>query len=155
MPGLKTLVIGPTGHGGSYLVVELVSRGHHVTGLARHPQTIGSHPLYTPKVLDVANCSFTELHETMAGYDVVFNEFSPHSEGHKALVYMPFVEVTRKIVLAAKVAKVGYFIMVGGAGSLYLPGWDHVCAGEPGYFWRAFRQMIADSESHVQYMEER
>ena len=128
-----------------------------MTGLSRHPESIGKHPLYTTKVLDVANCPFTELHESLKGYDVVFNEFSPHAEGHAALTYMPFVEATRKIVLAVKVAKVPYFIMVGGSGSLYLPswGWDHVCAGESGHFWRAFRQMIADSEAHVQYMEER
>jgi putative NADH-flavin reductase len=68
---------------------------------------------------------------------------------------VPFVEVTRKIVLAVRVAKVPYFIMVGGTGSLYVPGQDHVVAGEYGHFWRAFRQAIADSESHVQYMEER
>ena len=68
---------------------------------------------------------------------------------------MPFVEITRKIVLAGRVAKVPYFIMVGGTGSLYVPGQDHLCAGEYGYFWRAFRQSIADSESHVQYMEDR
>jgi hypothetical protein len=65
------------------------------------------------------------------------------------------VEITRKIVLASRAAKVPYFIMVGGTGSLYVPGQDHLCAGEYGHFWRAFRQSIADSESHVQYMEER
>lgn len=68
---------------------------------------------------------------------------------------MPFIEITRKIVLAARVAKVPYFIMVGGTGSLYVPGQDHLCAGEHGHFWRAFRQSMADSESHVQYMEHR
>jgi len=68
---------------------------------------------------------------------------------------VPFIEVTRRIVLASRVAKVPYFIMVGGTGSLYVPGQDHVCAGEHGHFWRAFRQSMADSESHVQYMEER
>src|SRR5579859_6544239 len=83
------------------------------------------------------------------------SEYSPHSEGHAALAYMPFIEITRKIVLAVKVAQVPYFIMVGGTGSLYVPGEDHVVAGEHGHFWRAFRQAMADSESAVQYMEER
>lgn len=62
---------------------------------------------------------------------------------------------SHKIVLAVRVAKVPYFIMVGGTGSFYVPGQDHVVAGEYGHFWSAFRQAIADSESHVQYMEER
>jgi hypothetical protein len=97
---LNVLVIGPTGHGGSYLVLELCGRGHNVTGLSRRPETIGTHPKYTPKPFDVVNCSFTELHEALSGYDVVIkyppfpplpvlicSEFSPHSEGHAALVY--------------------------------------------------------------------
>jgi putative NADH-flavin reductase len=68
---LNILVIGPTGHGGSYLVIELCERGHNVTGLSRKPETIGTHPKYTPKPFDVVNCSFTELHQALSGYDVV------------------------------------------------------------------------------------
>jgi len=74
---LNILVIGPTGHGGSYLVLELCGRGHHVTGLSRRPETIGTHPKYTPKPFDVVNCSFTELHQTLSGYDVVIKYRSP------------------------------------------------------------------------------
>lgn len=44
-------------------------------------------------------------------------------------------------------------IIVGGRGKVYVPGQDHICAGEYGYFWRGLRQSMADSESHVQYME--
>lgn len=95
---LKILVIGPTGHGGSYLCLELCGRGHQVYGLSRNPGTIGEHPNYHPIVFDIVNSSFTELHKTMDGYDVVVkyirytfvlstSEFSPHSEGHAALVY--------------------------------------------------------------------
>ena len=65
------LVIRPTGHGGSYLCVELCNHGHHVTGLSRNPSSIGMHPNYTPKPFDIANSTFTELHQAMAGYDVV------------------------------------------------------------------------------------
>ncbi|PVH77483.1 hypothetical protein DL98DRAFT_423605 [Cadophora sp. DSE1049] len=153
---LKTLVIGATGHGGSYLCVELVNRGHKVTGLARNPGKLGPHEFYTPRKFDIVECSFAELMEELKGFDVVFNEFSPHSQGHAALVYMPFVEVTRKIVRAARLSKIPYFIMVGGAGSLELPQIEpYLNAGESGHFWRAFRQAFADSESQIQYMEER
>jgi hypothetical protein len=96
---LRILVIGSTGHGGSYLCIELCNRGHKVTGLARNPEKLGTHANYIPKQLDVVNCSFTELHQGLEGYDVVIkydtflspmpniSEFSPHSEGHAALVY--------------------------------------------------------------------
>jgi len=68
---LDILVIGPTGHGGSYLCLELCGRGHKVTGLSRNPTTIGEHKNYIPKVFDVVECSFTELRLALAGYDVV------------------------------------------------------------------------------------
>ncbi|MCJ1304044.1 hypothetical protein MMC08_006856 [Hypocenomyce scalaris] len=51
--------------------------------------------------------------------------------------------MARKIVLAAKIAKVKYFIMVGGTGSLYMPG------------MRAYRRAIAEAHAHTTYLEER
>ena len=90
---------------------------------------------------------------------------------------MPYVELSRKLVRAAKIAKPAYFINVGGAGSLEIPKIEpHLCAADSGHFWRAvgvaskhpfpqprliltkssqFRQAFADSESQIQYMEER
>ena len=68
---LKVLVIGATGHGGSYLCVELTNRGHHVTGMARSPEKLGHHELYTPKKFDVVESPFLELIEAVKGYDVV------------------------------------------------------------------------------------
>lgn len=76
---LEILVIGSTGHGGSYLCVELVSRGHHVTGLARHPAKLGKHPLYTAYVFDVVEANFLDLIEALKGYDVVIKCVTIHS----------------------------------------------------------------------------
>ncbi|KAM5354817.1 hypothetical protein ACJ41O_001463 [Fusarium nematophilum] len=82
--------------------------------------------------------------------------FSPHSSGPAAMAYMPYVEMTRKIARAAKIAQPSYFINVGGAGSLEIPTIEpYLCAADSGHFWRAFRQAFADSESQIQYMEER
>ncbi len=69
---LSVLVIGATGHGGSYLCLELVNRGHRVTGLSRKPSTLGQHRLYNPKVFDVVGAPFLDLVEEFKGdYDVV------------------------------------------------------------------------------------
>ncbi|KAH6971060.1 hypothetical protein BKA56DRAFT_636004 [Ilyonectria sp. MPI-CAGE-AT-0026] len=153
---LNVLVIGATGHGGSYLCVELVSRGHRVTGMARTPSRLGRHALYIPKEFDIEKEPFLHLIEGLKGYDVVVNMFSPHSSGQAALIYMPYIEMCRKIVRAAKIAKPAYFINVGGAGSLEIPSIEpYLCAADCGHFWRAFRQAFADSESQTQYMEER
>jgi putative NADH-flavin reductase len=81
--------------------------------------------------------------------------YGPHTGGAGALQYQPFVETTRKIVLAAKRAKVPYFIMVGGCGSLYLPGQQDDTACDSRMWWLNYQRGIADSEAHVQYMEER
>ena len=51
---------------------------------------------------------------------------------------MPYVELTYKLVRAAKIAKPNYFINVGGAGSLEVPMIEpHLLAADSGHFWRA------------------
>lgn len=67
----------------------------------------------------------------------------------------PFVELTRKLIIAVKAAKVNYFMMIGGTGSLSLPDRPYTTACEDKRFWLAYRRAIADSEAHVVYMEER
>lgn len=68
---------------------------------------------------------------------------------------MPFLEVTRKIVLAIRMAKISYFIMVGGCGSLHMPGTATQSVLEDKDWWMSYRRGIADSEAHTSYMEER
>lgn len=84
---LKIGVIGPAGFGGSYLCVELINRGHEVVGLSRSPSKLGSHPRYTPRVLDVSSDSIDQLAQSFTGIDVLVNEYGPHSAGHEALQY--------------------------------------------------------------------
>lgn len=68
---------------------------------------------------------------------------------------MPFLEVTRKVILAVKHAHVPYFVMVGGAGSLFMPGGRYESVLENKAWWMAYRRGIADSDAHTSYMEER
>src|SRR5450756_2134365 len=68
---------------------------------------------------------------------------------------VPFLEVTRRIILAVKLAKVKYFIMVGGCGSLFMPNSGHESVLENKGWWLSYRRGIADSEAHTSYMEER
>lgn len=67
---------------------------------------------------------------------------------------MPFLESVRKIVAAAKQASVGYFLMIGGCGSLYLPGTSINAVDSPEW-WIAFWRGVADSPAHISYMEKR
>lgn len=169
---LRIGVIGPAGFGGSYLCVELINRGHQVVGFSRAPEKLGNHELYTPLPVDITAQDIEGLAKVFQGLDVLINEYGPHSAGHEALQYseyaipprvaltflslqVPFLEVTRKIVLAVRIAKVGYFIMVGGCGSLFMPGGGHQSVLENKDWWMSYRRGIADSEAHTSYMEER
>ncbi|KAF2815574.1 uncharacterized protein BDZ99DRAFT_435993 [Mytilinidion resinicola] len=158
MPSRKSLnigIIGPAGFGGSYLCVELLNRGHKIVGISRFPSKLGKNPSYEPRSIDVTKASIQELAEAFKGLEVLVNEYGPHTAGEGALQYQPFLELTRKIVLAAKSSKVNYFIMVGGCGSLHMPDKPFQSVCESNEWWLAYRRGIADSEAHVSYMEDR
>jgi putative NADH-flavin reductase len=66
-----------------------------------------------------------------------------------------FIEISRKIVLAARDAKVNCTIMVGGCGSLNVPGELLDTCVDSQEWWLAYRRGMADSPAHLTYMEER
>jgi len=68
---LKIAVLGPAGFGGSYLCVELINRGHHVTGISRSPEKLGTHKLYSSVSVDLDSASIDELAEVFKGHDVL------------------------------------------------------------------------------------
>lgn len=165
-------VIGPTGFGGSYLSVELIRRGYKVVGISRNPQSFGTHQSYTPRPVDIEAVSINALATSFRGLEVLVSEYGPHTQGADALKYskqaptltvrssqtlclaVPYVEVVRKLILAVKLAKVKYFVFVGGAGSLVVPGTLEPLADHPSFFY-AYRRQMAMSDTHVRYMEER
>jgi len=151
---LRVGVIGPAGFGGSYLTVELLNRGHTVIGISRNPEKVGKHPRYIPRPVDVDQVSIEELSEVFEGLDVLVSEFGPHTAGPGALLYMPFLESVRKILLAYKLRPASYFVFVGGAGSLHVPGTNISCVDHPDFFL-AYRRAISTSLAHIAYMEER
>jgi putative NADH-flavin reductase len=74
---LRIAVLGPAGFGGSYLCVELINRGHQVTGISRNPSKLGSHKLYSTTSLDLEKCDIEEMTEAFKGHDVVIEYLSP------------------------------------------------------------------------------
>jgi len=76
---LKIAVLGPAGFGGSYLCVELINRGHQVTGISRNPSKLGSHKLYSTINLDLEKCDIEEMTEAFKGHDVVIEYLPPHN----------------------------------------------------------------------------
>ena len=68
---LKVGVIGSTGYAGSHTCIELLSRGHLVTGISRNPDKLGSHPHYSGKSVDFDKASISELIDVFSGHDVL------------------------------------------------------------------------------------
>ncbi|USP76881.1 uncharacterized protein yc1106_04155 [Curvularia clavata] len=159
---LKVGVIGPAGFGGSYLCVELLNRGHTVIGISRNPSKLGKHPRYIPRSVDIDNGSIEEIAETFKGLDVLVSDyFSRSLLVHTITKFksgsnfsVPFLEAVRKLILAHKLQPTSYFLFVGGAGSLHVPGTSITCADHPDFFL-AYRRAISTSLAHIAYMEER
>lgn len=68
---LKVAVIGSTGYAGSHACIELLSRGHLVSGVSRNPDKIGTHPHYTGIPIDLETASIAQIVDAFTGHDVV------------------------------------------------------------------------------------
>jgi putative NADH-flavin reductase len=101
---MKVAVAGASGRAGSCIVAELSSRGHAVTGIARHPENIAALPNVTARRGDVMDQA--GLAELWAGHDVAVS--SVHF----------LVSDPARLIGAARNSRVGRYIVVGGAGSL-------------------------------------
>ncbi|KAF2199965.1 hypothetical protein GQ43DRAFT_456788 [Delitschia confertaspora ATCC 74209] len=152
---LRVGIIGPAGFSGSYLTVELLNRGHTVIGISRAPEKIGTHARYIPRPFDIDSGDFQGLSKLLDDMDVLVSAYGPHTAGAEALVYMPYIEAVRTMILAVKhSAKQPYFLFIGGAGSLHIPSTLTPCSDHPA-FYLSYRRAIALSEAHIQYMEDR
>ncbi|NVZ27011.1 NAD(P)-dependent oxidoreductase [Pseudomonas gingeri] len=108
----KIAIIGATGRAGSQLLEEALRRGHSVTAIARNPAKIEARPGVVSKAVDALDAAALEA--AVAGHDVVI------SAAHFAT--LPAAAVIGPV----KKAGVKRLLVVGGAGSLLLPGGGRV-----------------------------
>jgi uncharacterized protein len=101
---MKIAVIGASGNAGSRIVAELARRGHAVTAIARNPEKIAEFPGVTAKKGDADDRA--ALAKLLAGHDAAISSIH-------FLASDP-----EKLIGAAKDARVGRYLVVGGAGSL-------------------------------------
>lgn len=101
---MKIAVVGATGNAGSRITSELLSRGHHVTAIARNPAKLAAKPNLVAKQGDV--------------FDV--DGLAALLKGHDAVVTsVHYVDSDpEKLIAAVKASGVKRYIVVGGAGSL-------------------------------------
>src|SRR5919106_1165884 len=101
---MKVAVIGATGNIGSKIVIELLTRGHDVSGITRHPEQLQPNVKFTARRGDVNN--EIGLAELLAGHDAVV----------RAVKFQPMDP--NILIRAVKKAAVKRLLVVGDAGSL-------------------------------------
>ncbi|KAF1011401.1 MAG: hypothetical protein GAK32_00843 [Pseudomonas fluorescens] len=111
-------IIGATGRAGSQLLEEALRRGHRVIAIARNTDKIGVRPGLSVRQVDALDA--TALADAVSGADVVI------SAAHFATLPAPAV------IGPVKKAGVKRLLVVGGAGSLLLPGGGRVI-DSPGF----------------------
>jgi putative NADH-flavin reductase len=116
---MRIALIGATGFVGTPVLNELLARGHQVTVLARNPEKL--QPRSGLTVVAANALEAAQVAEAVAGHDAVVSAYSPGwTEPRIAEL---FIEATRAIFAGVKQAGVKRFLMVGGAGSLFVaPG---------------------------------
>ena len=112
----KIAIIGATGRAGSQLLEEALRRGHSVVAIARNVESIDVKPGVTAKQVDALDAQ--ALQQAISGSDVVI------SAAHFATV------PAEAIIGPVKKAGVKRLLVVGGAGSLLLPGGGRVIDSE-------------------------
>jgi putative NADH-flavin reductase len=101
---MKVALIGASGQAGSRILTELVSRGHTVTAIARHPDKIAQAPGVTRVQGDVQDA--IGLAELLRGHDAAISAVRFAGTEHAVLTD------------GVKRSGVARYLVVGGAGSL-------------------------------------
>ncbi|HET8754277.1 MAG TPA: NAD(P)-dependent oxidoreductase [Salinimicrobium sp.] len=117
---MKIALVGATGFVGSAVLKEALNRGHEVTAVLRTPEKL---KLKNEKLKIVKGdvLEKEKFSESIKGNDVVISAFNPGWENPN--IYNEFLEGARAIQEGVKNSGVQRFIVVGGAGSLFVaPG---------------------------------
>jgi len=112
---MKIAIIGATGFVGHHLVQEFVNRNHTVTAISRKP-----HAATNPNLKYVAvNVLETQLlAEVLKNQDVVISAYNAGWQNPN--LYQDYLAGANAILQAVKQAAVPRYIVIGGAGSLYV-----------------------------------
>ncbi len=112
---MKVVVIGTTGFVGASITNELTSRKHSVIGISRSVKSVDN-PYLTNIAVDILNVK--ELAQAIKGNDTVVSAYNA-GWGNPNL-YNNFIDGSTAIQEAVKLTGINRYIVIGGAGSLYV-----------------------------------
>lgn len=115
---MKVALIGATGFVGAGLLEELLSRGHDVVVLVRHPEKFAVREHVQIIKADVLHAD--EVQRAVTGVDAVISAYNAGWANPN--IYADFMQGSRAIAQGVKAAGVKRYLVVGGAGSLYVHG---------------------------------
>ncbi|MBO9620839.1 MAG: NAD(P)H-binding protein [Niabella sp.] len=144
---MKIAIIGATGFTGSAILKEALLKGHQVLALARNTASVTEkNPLLTLQNIDIANTG--ELTKALTGSDVVISAFNAGWTNPN--LYNDYLSGAREIEKAVGAAGVKRFIVIGGAGSLYIAGKQLVDGPD---FPEAYRQGAAAARDYLELLK--
>ena len=124
----KVVLIGASGFVGLAILNEALNRGFEVTAVVRHPEKIKIEN-ENLKVVKADVSSLDEVAEVCKGADAVISAFNPGWNNPN--IYDETIKVYLTIIDGVKKAGINRFLMVGGAGSLFIaPGLRLMDSGE-------------------------
>jgi putative NADH-flavin reductase len=130
---------GATGHAGSRILTELLSRGHQVTAITRDPAKLTPQPNLTIKQGDVDSAA--AIAANIKGADAVVSGYAPPQDDTDQLI-----PVTQNFIDAVKLAHVPRFLYVGGAASLEVaPGVTLLASGHLPAQWQPIAKSHSDA----------
>ncbi len=113
---MKVALIGASGFVGKATLTELLNRDHEVTAIVRNPANVSPEKNLTAISADVFNEA--DLTNALAGHDAVISTYNAGWTNPN--MYDDYLNGSKAVQAAVKKSGVKRFIVVGGAGSLYI-----------------------------------
>lgn len=146
---MKVALIGATGFVGAGLLDELLRRGHEVVALVRKPEAAAAREHVQFVKADVLDAD--EVQRAVTGCDAVVSAYNAGWSNPN--IYDDFMQGSRAIVQGVKAAGIKRYLVVGGAGSLYVNGQQLVDSPDFPAFIKpgasAARDMFAELQKEV------
>ena len=115
---MQVALIGATGFVGAAVLKELLQRGHNVVALVRDPAKLAAQPHLKVVQADVLDAA--QVQSAVAGSDAVLSAYNAGWTNPN--IYDDFMRGSRAILQGVKAVGVKRYLVVGGAGSLYVNG---------------------------------